>query len=206
MAFKGLTPIKGDGQTTVRPNYKTSDVLATTSLTSVTATAAEVNALHSQGAVAADFAKLHAITATANELNVNAGVTAGTVSASKTVVVDSNKAIDTLTVGGMYSKVTAATAAGVTVGATDGFLAIDTTSNAVACTVAAPSAGRYLRTALVTKGGSNTATLKTTAGTFDGTNNTATFATAGQFLALYGISATRWIIVANVGTVTLSST
>jgi hypothetical protein len=35
----------------------------------VTATPAELNALHSQGAVAADIAKLHALTASAVELN-----------------------------------------------------------------------------------------------------------------------------------------
>ena len=39
------------------------------SFSNVTATSAEINALHSQGAVAADFAKLHAITATAAEVS-----------------------------------------------------------------------------------------------------------------------------------------
>jgi hypothetical protein len=43
-----------------------------------TATSAELNALHSQGAVAADFAKLHAITRTAAGLNADVvGVAAG---------------------------------------------------------------------------------------------------------------------------------
>lgn len=43
----------------------------------VTSTPAEINALHSQGAVAADFAKLHAVTAGANELNVLDGAANG---------------------------------------------------------------------------------------------------------------------------------
>lgn len=37
--------------------------------TAVTSTASEINELHSQGAVAADYAKLHAITSTASEIN-----------------------------------------------------------------------------------------------------------------------------------------
>src|SRR5437762_1734563 len=41
-------------------------------------------------ATAADLTKLHALTATATELNRDAGVTAGTISASKTVVADAN--------------------------------------------------------------------------------------------------------------------
>jgi hypothetical protein len=45
--------------------------------TALTATAAELNALAGQGAVAADFAKLHALTPGANEINVLDGVTAG---------------------------------------------------------------------------------------------------------------------------------
>ena len=44
----------------------------------VTATAAEVNELHTAGAVTADFAKLHAVTATAAELNILAGATVTT--------------------------------------------------------------------------------------------------------------------------------
>lgn len=43
----------------------------------VTATPAEINAIHSQGAVAADFAKLHALTASANEINVLDGAANG---------------------------------------------------------------------------------------------------------------------------------
>jgi len=45
----------------------------------------------------------------------------------------------------------------------------------------------------------------TTAGTFDGTNNTATFAAANKTLVLFGISSTRWAIISNVGSVALSA-
>lgn len=62
----------------------------------LTATAAELNAVHSQGAVAADYAKLHAVTVTAAQINRTGVTTTGVVEASKVVVVDANKKIDTL--------------------------------------------------------------------------------------------------------------
>lgn len=49
-------------------------------------------------ATAADLTKLHAVTATAAEMNTNAGVTAGTVTASKEVVAGASKQLDTLAV------------------------------------------------------------------------------------------------------------
>jgi hypothetical protein len=45
------------------------DITANVNLASVTATPTELNALHGQGAVAADFAKLHAVTTTAAQMN-----------------------------------------------------------------------------------------------------------------------------------------
>jgi len=45
----------------------------------------------------------------------------------------------------------------------------------------------------------------TTAGTFDGTNNTATFNAAADTLALFALSSTRWIILNNTGSVALSN-
>lgn len=45
----------------------------------------------------------------------------------------------------------------------------------------------------------------TTAGTFDGTNNTATFNAANETLVLFGVSSTRWAIVQNIGSVALSA-
>lgn len=56
----------------------------------VTATAAELNALHSQGVVAADAAKLHALTASAAELNIldNATCTYHDLNANKEIPFD----------------------------------------------------------------------------------------------------------------------
>jgi hypothetical protein len=45
----------------------------------------------------------------------------------------------------------------------------------------------------------------TTAGTYDGTNNTATFDAAAETLVLFGISGTRWVILGNFGSVGLSA-
>jgi hypothetical protein len=74
------------------------DITGSALLASVTltATAAEINALHSQGAVAADYAKLHAITVTAAQVNRTGVTTAGVVEASKVLVVDANKKLDHL--------------------------------------------------------------------------------------------------------------
>jgi len=50
-------------------------------------------------------------------------------------------------------------------------------------------------------------TVKCGAGcTFDGTNNTATFADTGDGLVLIAQSVTRWLILVNIGAVTFSST
>lgn len=54
-------------------------------------------------ATAADLTKLHALTATAAELNTNAGVTGGTATASKAVVAGANKQLDTLAVATLVS-------------------------------------------------------------------------------------------------------
>ena len=61
-------------------------------MSKITCTIAEINALHGGGAVLADYVKLHGITASAVELNALDDVTAGTVAASKAIVVDANKA------------------------------------------------------------------------------------------------------------------
>lgn len=82
------------------------------------------------------------------------------------------------------------------------FVDLDGSSNAVAATLAAPRKGQWL---IVTHSDStNNATLTLTAGTFDGTNTIATFADADDTLVLFGLSATRFIIVENIGAVALS--
>ena len=65
-------------------------------LDGVTATTAEINYLDDDDLTAADLTKLAAITSSAAEINVLDGVTGGTVTASKALVVDSNKDIASL--------------------------------------------------------------------------------------------------------------
>ena len=60
-------------------------------LDGVTATAAEINALDGITSTVAELNILDGVTSTASELNLVDGITAGTVSASKAVIVDSNK-------------------------------------------------------------------------------------------------------------------
>jgi hypothetical protein len=75
----------------------------------------------------------------------------------------------------------------------------------LAMTLAAPTAGCNCSIWLASLA-SGAVTVKTPAGvTFDGTNNTATFSTAGMYLIVGYLSATRWVVAYNDG-VTFSST
>lgn len=66
-----------------------------------------------------------------------------------------------------------------------------------------PTAGQFL---IVTQADTGTAAhTLTTAGTFDGTNNTATFNAQYETLVLFALSSTRWIIIGNFGSVGLSA-
>jgi len=82
---------------------------------------------------------------------------------------------------------------------------LDGTSANVQLTNLVAAAGQML--VITCSDSTNTTTVKTKSGTtFDGTNNTATFDAAGETLVLFGISATQFVIVENIGSVTLSST
>lgn len=82
---------------------------------------------------------------------------------------------------------------------------LDGSSAAVAITGLTPvKVGQKVVLACVNA--TNAVTVKTGSGvTFDGTNNTATFA-ANKALQLVAISLTRWLIITNVGSVSFSST
>ena len=67
------------------------DGLLTLGSTAVTATAAELNILDGVTSTTAELNILDGVTSTAAELNLVDGITAGTVAASKAVIVDSNK-------------------------------------------------------------------------------------------------------------------
>ena len=62
--------------------------------------------------------------------------------------------------------------------------------------------GRIL---VIKQSGAGTITVTQTGGTFDGTNNTATFNAANETLVLLAISSKRWLILDNIGAVALSS-
>lgn len=135
------------------------------------------------------------------ELGYLNGVTAGTVTASKAVVVGASKEIDTLTVTTLKSGVTAASTESnisntgkTTLGSTE----------AKAYTMAAPAAG-VSKTLTVTGGTTEAMVVTLASGTFDGTNHIATFAAAKATLSLEGLSTEAFCITGNVGSVTLST-
>lgn len=128
-------------------------------------------------------------------------VTAGTVTASKAIVVDSSKTIDTLTVTTPKVGVTdASTAAAIS---NTGITTISSTATSVAYTMDPPAAG--VRKTLHQTGSSTAVTVTLTSGTFDGTNGRATFNAAADSLELVGLSTARFAIVGNIGSVALST-
>lgn len=84
----------------------------------------------------------------------------------------------------------------------DSFIEMDGTSNTVALTQAAPIKGQWL--VVTCTDGTNDCTLTLTAGTFNGSDNVATFNAAAETLVLFGISATRYVVVENIGSVAFS--
>jgi hypothetical protein len=71
-------------------------------------------------------------------------------------------------------------------------------------TIAAPEVGAIVVCSC--NNATNNCTLKLLSGTFDGTNNTATFNAAEETLVFFGLSTTRAVILENIGGVVLSST
>ena len=82
-------------------------------------------------------------------------------------------------------------------------LVLDGGTAAAAATIAAPVAGAFL--AVFCSDGTQDCTVTLTAGTFDGTNEIATFEVTGDSLLLYGLSATRFLILNDIGSVALST-
>lgn len=77
-------------------------------------------------------------------------------------------------------------------------------SGILAATIDHPDAGRILVIEQIDSG-TDGHTVTLAAGTFDGTNNTATFNAQYETLFLLGISSTRFLILLNIGSVALSS-
>lgn len=109
-------------------------------------------------------------------------------------------------ISGSASQVTgglqAVTASGA-IASTTNVATLSKTGGGIAATIAAPAAGRRL---VITQTGAETEghTVTLTAGTFDGTNTIANFNAAGETLDLIGLSATRFLILNNIGAVGLS--
>ena len=73
----------------------------------------------------------------------------------------------------------------------------------IEATIAAPRAGRYLVITQIDAGtASHTVTM--TAGDYNGSDSVATFDAAEETLVLLGVSATRFVIISNIGSVGLS--
>jgi hypothetical protein len=83
------------------------------------------------------------------------------------------------------------------------FVTLNSTTPLIAATIAAPAAGRFL---VITQTDSGTAghTVTLTAGTYDGSTTIATLNALGETLVLYGVTATRFVVVSNIGSVALS--
>jgi hypothetical protein len=80
---------------------------------------------------------------------------------------------------------------------------LDASSASTVMTIAAPTDGEFRVITCVDA--SNTCTVTCTAGDFDGAGgNVATFDAAEETLVLFGVSATRYVIIENIGGVVLS--
>lgn len=89
---------------------------------------------------------------------------------------------------------------------TSNIVGLNHASVAIAATLAAPVAGRLLFIVDTSASGTAAHTVRLAAGTFDGTNNTATLNAPNEALYCIGVSATRFQIILNVNAVGLSST
>jgi hypothetical protein len=163
------------------------------------------------------------ITATPTELNKVAGVTAGTVTASKAVVVDANKRIDTLVIadGGLFLGTGAGTAVGATAAEInarcDDSAMVETltgagaisvtvaetrlvTTGANALTIAAPTKPGMVKViTMKTDGGDGTLASTNIVGQSAGSTS-ITFNDANDALVLIAnVDAGKWIVLKEVG-------
>jgi len=83
----------------------------------------------------------------------------------------------------------------------ESFVILDGTSNTVSATMTAPKEGQML--VVWCSNADNAVKITLAAGTWDGTNDVATFP-ASSCLAVFGVSSTRFVIIENVNTVTFS--
>ena len=136
------------------------------------------------------------------DMSVEGDVTVG----DDLVVTDDAAVGGDLTVTGVVNNVTLGVQAMTASGAISGdysLVTLNSTTPKIEATIAAPTAGELL---VITQLDAGTAghTVTLTAGTFDGTNDVATFNAAGETLVLVGVSATRYMVVENIGSVAFS--
>lgn len=82
-------------------------------------------------------------------------------------------------------------------------VALNSSGVIINMTITAPVAGRFLT--IYHKDSSTASHVVTlTAGTFDGSASTATFDAQNETLVLFGVSATRFVVVENIGSVVLA--
>lgn len=189
--------INGADDFRMTPNTFTAlagSVVATDTVTETTAAAGvtvDGVLLKDGGAVFADAATIEVDTI--NEATSAAGVTADGV-LLKDGFSTGFRQPQTLTTSGV-----------ITVGK-HGLVQLNHATVVIAATLAAPAAGYDL--VIVDNSASGTAahTVTLPAGvTWDGTNNTATFDAPGEALHVVALSATRWLILQNIGAVALSN-
>lgn len=82
------------------------------------------------------------------------------------------------------------------------FVELNGATTGVDVVLAAPVPGKFL--VIYCSDSTNDCTATLSAGTWDGTNDVATFADAGDSLVLFGVSTTRYIILENIGSVSFS--
>lgn len=97
---------------------------------------------------------------------------------------------------------TAYTASGA-ISADVSFVALNKSDGSLAMTIAAPAAGRFL-VIYQKDSGTSGHTVTLTSGTYNGTNTVATLNAQNECLVLFGVSATRFVILENLGSVGLS--
>jgi hypothetical protein len=89
---------------------------------------------------------------------------------------------------------------------TSGLVLLNHATVIIAATLAAPVAGAELYIVDFAASGTAAHTVTLPAGvTWDGTNNTATLNAVGEALHVIALSATRWFILENIGSVALSN-
>lgn len=89
---------------------------------------------------------------------------------------------------------------------TSGVVLLNHISTIIAATLAAPTAGDRLTIIDSSASGTAAHTVTLPSGvTWDGTNNTATLNAPNEALIVVAISATRWFIEENIGSVALST-